>query len=206
MSCRELKNVCTYQIRTLLSWGFGIIILLIAIMAAITFQRSNSVGNLVAEVTGASYPKVKAAYELRLNVVRNWSNTLLLLITNDAGGSKRIADEMAGNSKVITDKFEFLNKTIVTDTGKQLLATMLQARKDYTEHRKQYLEMVKSGNKVGADQFLTGTLQAKLEFYVQAINGLIKYQTVQMESNSVETVSLANGLKTINIVLSILVG
>jgi methyl-accepting chemotaxis protein len=169
------------RISTLLSWGFGIVILLIVIMAAMTYQRSNKVAVHVAEVTGDAYPKVTAASEIRKSVLRNWSNTLLLLIITDATESKRIKDEMVANSKVITDKFEFLDKATVTEAGKQHLAAMLQARADYTEHRKQYLELVKSANKEEANHFLSGTLQAKLEAYAQAIGGLIEYQSAQME-------------------------
>ena len=193
------------RISTLLSWGFGIIILLIAIMAAMTYQRSNKVGGHVAEVTGDAYPKVTAASDIRQNVLRNWSNTLLLLIVTDANESKRIKDEMAANSKVITDKFDFLDKTTATETGKQHLASMTKARTDYTEHRKQYLELVKSAHKEEANHFLSSTLQAKLEAYAQAIGGLIAYQSAQMESLSAETVSLATSLKTVNIGLSLLV-
>lgn len=193
------------RISTLLSWGFGIVILLIVIMAALTYQRSNKVSGHVAEVTGDAYPKVTAASEIRKNVLRNWSNTLLLLVITDASENKRIKDEMVANSKVITDKFDFLDKATVTETGKQKLAAMLQARADYTEHRKQYLELVKSANKEEANHFLSGTLQAKLEAYAQAIGGLIEYQSAQMESLGAETVSLATSLKTVNIVLSLLV-
>ncbi|MDO8933189.1 MAG: MCP four helix bundle domain-containing protein, partial [Rhodocyclaceae bacterium] len=121
------------SIRTLLSWGFGIVIALTAVMAAIIFQRSSTVADHVAEVGSTAYPKVAAAAELRLNVMRNWANTLLLLQVTDSGEMKRVTDEMAANSKVITGKFEILEKLVVSATGKQQLGAMLAARKDYTE-------------------------------------------------------------------------
>ena len=193
------------SIRTLLSWGFGIIILLIAIMAAVTYQRSNAVGAHVAEVNQDAYPKVTAASEIKQNVLRNWSNTLLLMVITDAGENKRISDEMAANSKVITEKFGFLDKNILSETGKKHLAAMLKARADYTDHRKQYLEMVKSAGKEETNRFLSGTLHGKLVAYSNSIDELIEFQSTKMEMLSAETVSLAASLKMVNIVLSILV-
>lgn len=193
------------RIRTLLSWGFGIIILLIIIMAALTYQRSNTVSAHVTEVTRDTYPKVIAASEIKQNVLRNWSNTLLLLVITDSSESKRISDEMVANSKVITDKFGLLEKSVQSETGKQHFANMQKVRADYTEHRKRYLELVKSASKDEANRFLSSTLQAKLEAYTHAIDGMIEHQSAQMGSRSDETVSLAASLKLINFSLSLLV-
>ncbi|MDK9725741.1 MAG: methyl-accepting chemotaxis protein [Sterolibacteriaceae bacterium MAG5] len=192
-------------IRTLLTWGFGIITALIVVQAAIIFQRSSAVGSHITEVGEDAYPKVVAATDIRLNVMRNWTNTLLLLQVVDAAAVKRITDEMTANSKVITTRFEQLERIVVSEKGKQQLADMKKARSDYTEHRKQYLEMVKSGSKDDANRFLTGTLKAKLEAYVQSIGGLIDHQAAKMEKLNTETVSLAAGLKAINLGLSLLV-
>jgi methyl-accepting chemotaxis protein len=193
------------KIRTLLIWGFGIIVAMISIMAGITYQKTNSVGEDIAAVTSDAYPKVKASSEIRLNVMRNWSNSLLLLEITDASESKRITDEMISNSKQITEKFDFLNKAVTSETGKQYLDVLKKARVEYTELRKQYLELVKSGNKVDADRFLIATLQPKLEAYVQAAGKLIDYQSSLMDSLSTETTALATSLKMINIGLAILV-
>ena len=193
------------SIRSLLSWGFGIVIVLIALMAAVTFQRSSTVTSHVTDMTSDGYPKVAAAAELRLNVVRNWANTLLLTQINDAAEIKRITDEMAANSNVITEKFKFLEKVVASEKGKRALAAVLTTRSDYTEQRKKYIELVKSGNKEEANQFLTGTLKAKLEAYVGAISELITHQSAKMEQVSGETLSVADSLKTINTALALIV-
>ena len=112
---------------------------------------------------------------------------------------------MAANSKIITDKFGFLDKTVTTETGKQDLEALKKTRVEYTEQRKQYLELVKSGNKVEADHFLTATLQPKLEAYVQAAGKLIDYQSAQMDTLSAETLSLSTSLNLINLGLALLV-
>ena len=192
-------------IRTLLLSGFSIIIGLISVMTVITFQRSNSVSEHVSAVNEAAYPKVSAASDIRTYVLRNWSNSLLLLLVVDATESKRITDEMVSNSKIISDKLDFLDKSISSEGGRQNLDALKKARIDYTESRKQYLALVKAGNKSDADHFLTGTLQSKLEAYVSAIGKLMDFQSSKMNILGDETFSLASSLKSINIGLSLLV-
>lgn len=193
------------SIRLLLSWGFGIIIALIVIMSGVIYQKSNAVGSGVVEIVEDSYPKVSSAAAIRLNVMRNWTNTLLLLQIDNAEEAKRVNEEMKANSQVITDNFNNLEKLVASESGKKKLAAMLAARADYTEQRKKYLEMVKSGNKEEANHFLSVTLKTKLEAYVTAISGLIEHQSSKMERVSAETISLAASLKTFNIALSLLV-
>jgi methyl-accepting chemotaxis protein len=193
------------KIRALLSWGFGIIISLVLIMAVVVYERSSAVSSHITEVTQDAYTKMMAAEIIRINVIRNWANTLLLLQINSPDDSKRITDEMAANSKVITTQFDFLGKANASETEKKHLSTMLKAREDYTNNRKQYLELIKAGNKMEADNFLTGTLKGKLEDYVKTISELIDYQSAHMASLSAETVDLAANLKMIIVALSILV-
>ena len=193
------------SIRSLLSWGFGIVIALIAIMAVVTFERSSTVTSHVSEMAIDGYPKVIAATELRFNVVRNWGNTLLLPQISDAAEIKRITDEMAANSEVITERFKFLEKRVASEKGKQALAAVLVARAEYTEQRKKYLELLKSGNKEEANRFLTATLKPKLDAYAGAIGGLIAHQSAKLDQFSGETLSVAAGLKTITMALALIV-
>jgi methyl-accepting chemotaxis protein len=193
------------SIRSLLSWGFGIIIALIVIMAGVIYQKSSAVGHSVVDIVEDSYPKVATAAAIRLNVMRNWTNTLLLMQIDNPDESKRITEEMKANSQVITDGFAKLEKLVASASGKQKLSAMLAARADYTDQRKKYLELVKAGNKEEANRFLTGTLKAKLEAYVAAITGLIDHQSSKMERVSGEAIALAGSLKSINIALSLLV-
>jgi methyl-accepting chemotaxis protein len=193
------------SIRALLSLGFGIVIVLIVIMAAVIFLRSNTVASHVDDMANDSYPKVAAAAELRLNVMRNWANTLLLSQTSDPAEIKRVTEEMAANSNVITERFKLLEKLVTSEQGKRDLAAMHTARSDYTDQRKKYLELVKSGGKDEATRMLTGPLKLKLDAYIGAISELITLQSARMDRVSDETLALTSSLKAINTGLSLLV-
>jgi len=193
------------KIRTLLSWGFGIIVALITAMALIIYQKSSTVAADVAHIAKASYPKVTAAANIRFNIMRNWTNTLLLLQIADGAETKRITDEMAANSKVISDSFAFLEKTVASERGKQILAGALKGRQEYTENRKHYLELTKSGNKDEAVRFLMTTLKTNLDAYTSAIGEMIAYQSTLMEKDTGETIADTSLLQTVNLVISLMI-
>ena len=56
------------SIRALLSWGFAVVIALIAIMAAVIFGRSSAVSAHVDDLTSDNYPKVAATDGLARSV------------------------------------------------------------------------------------------------------------------------------------------
>jgi methyl-accepting chemotaxis protein len=193
------------SIKTLLSWGFGIIIALIVAMALVVYQKSSTVARDVQLMATDAYPKVTAAATIRFNIMRNWTNTLLLQQITDSGEVKRITEEMAANSKTISDNFAFLEKNIASEQGKLNLAAALKGRTEYTENRKRYLDLVKAGNKEETTRYLVGTLKTNLDVYTSAVGELIAYQSKRMEAEAEETHADTRVLQTTNLIVSLLI-
>jgi methyl-accepting chemotaxis protein len=186
----------TAKITTLLAWGFGLVIALIAGMTLIVFLQSNRLSQSVTVLSEDVNPKVTAAADIRLNILRNWGNTLLLLQITDDNDSKRISVEMVESSKAITDRFDFLDKAMVSAAGRELLASALKARQEYTDNRKKYLVLLQTGNKQEANQYLGSTLRANIETYTAAIGKVFDFQLDKMTKASNETSSQTSVLKT----------
>jgi len=193
------------SIKTLLTWGFGIIIGLIVAMALIIFLKSGTVAHDVKMMGQDGYPKVTAAAAIRFNVMRNWTNTLLLQQITDSAEVKRIGEEMTANSKAISDQFAFLEKTIQSEQGKLNLAAALKARNEYTENRKRYLELMKAGSREEANRYLLGTLKGNLDAYTGAVGELINYQSIRMEKETAEAQNDTSVLQTTTIAISLLI-
>jgi len=195
----------TAKITTLLAWGFGLVIALIAGMTLLVYLEGDSVSRNASFVAEDVNPKVTAAATIRFNVMRNWANTLLLAQVKDGSDIKRISDEMTENSKVITDKFDLLEKTMQNEPGKSMLVAALKARQDYTDNRKKYLEMLKSGGKEEAGQYLVSTLNANIQAYTGAIGKVFEYQSDKMVSVSNASMSQTALLKTSTLVIAFIV-
>jgi methyl-accepting chemotaxis protein len=193
------------KITTLLTWGFGLVIALIAGMALIVLLQSNGLSKNATLLSQDIDPKLTAAAEIRMNILRNWANTLLLLQITDDSDSKRITAEMSDNSKTITEKFNFLDKAMVSAQEREHLAAALKARQEYTDNRKKYLAMVQAGNKQEANQYLGNTLRSDIHAYATAIGKVFDFQLAKMSTVSEETRAQTTVLKTSALIIALVV-
>ena len=186
----------TAKIMSLLAWGFGLVIALIAGMTLIVLLQSNGLGRNATLLSQDVNPKVTAAAEIRLNILRNWGNTLLLMQITDDSDSKRIATEMTANSKAITENFDLLDKIMVSGPEREQLAAALKTRQDYTDNRKKYLGLIQAGSKQEANQYLGSTLRSDIQAYTTAVGAVFEYQLSKMTAVSEETRAQTSVLKT----------
>ncbi len=195
----------TTKISSLLAWGFGLVIALIVGMTIIVFLKSDSVSQNASLLAEDVNPKVTATATIRLNVVRNWANTLLLAQVTDGDEIKRITDEMSANSKAISENFDALTKTLPNEPEKSMLAAALKARQDYTDNRKKYLELLKAESKDDAVKFLGSTLRANIAAYTDAIGKIFDYESAKMVSVSKDTLAQSSSLKTSTLSIAVVV-
>ena len=195
----------TAKISTLLAWGFGLVIALIAGMTLVVLLQSSGLSRNATLLAQDLDPKLAAAAEIRLNVLRNWGNTLLLMQVTDESDNKRIAAEMAVNSKAITDNFELLDKTAVSGPERGQLAAALKARQEYTDNRKKYLDMLQAGNKQEGNQYLGSTLRDNIHAYSGAVGTVFEYQLGKLTAVSEETRAQTSLLKTSALLIAFIV-
>ncbi len=195
----------TAKITTLLVWGFGLVIALIAGMAVIVLLQSNGLSKNAMLLSQDIDPKLTAAADIRVNILRNWGNTLLLLQVADDSDSKKIAVEMTDNSNKITENFNLLEKAMVSGQERDQLAVALKARQEYTDNRKKYLGMLQAGNKQEANQYLGSTLRGDILTYTTAIGKIFESQLGKMTTVSDETRAQTTVLKTSALLIAFVV-
>jgi len=193
------------KITTLLACSFGLVIALIIGMTTIVFLKSQSVSQDASRMAEDVNPKVTATAAIRLAIMRNWSNTLLLAQISDSNEAKRIAHEMTENSRTITEKFDFLQKSVTIEPEISLLGASLKARQEYTDVRKKYLELLKAGAKEDASQLLTTSVRTGVVAYADAIGKVLDYQSEKMVSVSKDTLAHSSLLKTVTLSIAVIV-
>jgi methyl-accepting chemotaxis protein len=199
------KMLKTTKIATLLAWGFGLVIALIAGMTVIVFLKSDSVGKNASMMADDINPKVSAAADIRLNIMRNWSNSLLLTGITDSAEIKRITAEMAEINRVSDEKYAFLKKSVASETGKKLLESTLQARQEYAGSRRKFIEMLKTGGREEANQYLLVTVRSNLYKYTDEMGRFFDYQSNKMVSINNASVSQTSLLKTTTLIIAFFV-
>jgi methyl-accepting chemotaxis protein len=193
------------SILSLLAWTLGTIIVLNATMVTMTQLMSDKVINSAETITQSIHPLTVQANNIRIHVLKNWGNTLLLQETTNPTEIKNINDEIVVNSSSITASFEQLQKLVGTPEDKDLLAQTLAARKNYTEHRKQYIDLVKSGDIEAGKLFLLQTLRGDISEYSALVGKLGEVQSGRMNNHLSNMVTDIHALSSTNLILGLIV-
>ena len=192
------------RIGTMLTLGYGVVIFLMAVIVAVTHLRVNGFATSIDEINHDIYPNTNAAATIRFNVVKNWANTLTLNVISNKEVVKRIEDEMAANSKTITENFDFLKRELHGEEGKKLLGAALAAREDYTGKRKEYLAMLQDEDKGPANLFLVGPLKSSLETYLDSIGNIFTAMTTRLDAETTSALKSASLTRIGNLIIGLI--
>ncbi|MBL8415225.1 MAG: methyl-accepting chemotaxis protein [Propionivibrio sp.] len=189
------------RIGTMLTFGFGVVILLMTLMVAITHLRVTDFATSIGEIHHNIYPNTSAAASIRFNVVKNWSNTLMLGTIGNKEVIKRINEEMASSNKIIGESFNVLKQEFNTDEGSKLVAAALAANEDFNSKRKEYMAMLAEDDKDPANFFLVGPLKSSLEDYLGSINKIFAAMTARLDAETARSLEAASQTRAINLII-----
>ena len=108
-----------FKIGTRLGVGFGLTLALLLLIAFIGFTQVKALNYAVDDLVGDKFPKTVQSNEIidALNIVaRSIRNAALVKTTEEA--SKEL-DRVPEQSKLITDRIEKLEKTVVSEQGRE---------------------------------------------------------------------------------------
>ena len=189
------------RISTMLTLGFGVVILLMTLMVAMTHLRVTDFARSIGEINQNIYPNTTAAATIRFNVVQNWANTLILGTISNKEVVKRIDTEMASSNKIIGESFNVLKREFNTEEGRKLVAAALAAGEDFTAKRQDYIAMLADDDKDPANFFLVGPLKSSLEDYLGSINRIFAAMTARLDTETVSSLEAASQTRTINLII-----
>jgi methyl-accepting chemotaxis protein len=159
--------------------GFGLVITLLVIIATTSYLRLAALNTEIESLVGDKFPKTVVANDVidALNVIaRRLRNAYIF---TGAEAQKEI-DQIPEQRKIISDRLEKLEKTILSDKGKEVLKKVTTARPLYVAALEKYLEVLKAGKKDEAAALLSGDLRKTQTEYLKAITELIDFQTELM--------------------------
>lgn len=189
------------RVGTMLTLGFGVVILLMALMVAITHLRVTDFARSIGEIHQNIYPNTTAAATIRFNVVKNWSNTLMLGTISNKEVIKLIDEEMVASSKFIDESFMVLKRGFDSDEGRMLVAAALTAGEDFNSKRQEYIAMLTDEDKDPANFFLVGPLKSSLEDYLGSINKIFGAMTARLDAETARSMEAASQTRAINMII-----
>ena len=194
-----LKNL---KIGSRLGLSFGLIILLMTLIAFVGVSRMATLNDEISLVVKDRFPKTVWANDMidSINIIaRSMRNALLV---KDPDSVKREVDRIPEQRKIISDRLEKLDKTITTPAGREHLKKVTEARVHYIAAQDKFLESLRNGRRDEATDFMLTTVRKLQTDYMNTINDLIKYQSDLMTQSGEEALHTYETARTVMLSLA----
>ena len=175
------------KIATQLKIGFGVLGLLVVVMAGMALIKIDTVDKAFDIALDEEYPAVVALYEIRTQVSEIAEATRNMLLVDNPDEVKKESSRIAEARKEIAEHFAEVEKAMHTEKGKARLAKLFEARAAYVKHTDKLLEMMGVWGKADdARALLMGELRTAQTVYVEELGRAISFQEQQLAVAQVE--------------------
>ncbi len=195
-----LKNM---TVKMQLSAGFGIVIVMLLIISAISVLGLRSLDNDINIVVDDRWPKTVWANDIIANiniVARALRNAIL---QDDRTEIQKEIGRIGESREKITGDIESLQKTVKSEQGKELMKKITETRNAYLQEQNAVINAINNNKKEDAKKLLFSRLRPVQATYIQAVEDLIKYQGSLMEEAGKSTTKDAHKLTVIILVLAV---
>ena len=180
-------NISNLKIGTRLGAGFGVVLLLLLLVAGVAIGRIQSINSAVSTILDDRYVKVTLARAIQdeVNVQARFIRNAIIGGHDPAEVSTslgRLEESVQKNVKMLGD----LKATINSDKGKQLFDSMMVNRDAYAAARNQAVKLLRDGQVEAAGAFVLKELRPPQNAFFAALKSIVDYQQ-ELMSRSGET-------------------
>ena len=181
--------------------GFGIVLILMLTLGAISYQRLGDLNAEIKDMTNVSFPKTVQA-----NNVIDSVNAIARHLRNgfiySGAEQQKSIDSIAGERKKINENLEKLDKSITSVKGREFLKKVSETRAAYVVDQDKFLELLKADKKVEIVALMQGGLRKSQTEYIKAVNDLVDFQTEVMTEDGKAAGVQAEGAQRMMLILS----
>ncbi len=163
-----------------LGLGFGMLLMLLGIMAGVSYQKLQVLDHMINKVVNDRFPKTVHAMEMNDAVNLTARAIRNIVLSSDPEHIEQQYEHLAQARKQIDHNMKTLQDTIRGEEGKRQLAALDEAAGSYRELEQEYLGLVKSEKRDQALQLLMGKLSKAQAQYMDGIKSLVRFQTEQV--------------------------
>ena len=159
-----------------LGLGFGIVLLFLVAIAVFGTIATSKLDSMVTNLVEDKYPKTVVLNDIKeqINVAaRSFRN---IALARDAETRKKEMERIRVAGDIVLKRFDELDKSVKSDSGKKLLANLKEARSRYAEARKPLFAMFETEKWDDVSRYLMGDFRKFQNGYFDAINEMIKHQ------------------------------
>ncbi|MBP6597855.1 MAG: MCP four helix bundle domain-containing protein [Giesbergeria sp.] len=185
-----------------LAFGFALTLVLLIVVAALGVMRINTLNHEVASLVQDRFPKTVATNDMvgAINVIARRLRNAYIFPEAEA---KKELDAIPEQRKIISDRLDYLGKTVTSDAGKALLKQVIDARVLYVAQQDRFFEDIKFERKEAAVSLLMNELRKSQADYIGAIMKLGEYQDSLVKQAGADAEALANSSEQLLLILAI---
>ena len=185
-----------------LAFGFALTLVLLIVVATLGVMRINTLNQEVAALVQDKFPKTVATNDMvgAINVIARRLRNAYIFPEAEA---KKEMDAIPEQRKLISDRLDYLGKTVTTDAGKALLKQVIDARVLYVAQQDRFFEDIKFERKEAAVSLLMNELRKSQADYIGAIMKLGEYQDSLVKQAGADAEALANASEQLLLILAI---
>ncbi len=189
------------KVSTRLSIGFGLVLLMTAIMIAIALIKFSSIGEINDKIIEQDWVKADAAETINAATLANARNNMEILISTDKAQVVKIYERIEVNKKAINESLATLEKLIYKPEGKDLLAKIKEARAKYATYNAEVRKLVEDSKKDEAISLMITAALPALDALQEPITALAELQKKIVIASSAEVKQDINSAHVLMIIL-----
>jgi methyl-accepting chemotaxis protein len=186
-----------------LGLGFGIVLVLMAALAALAYSRIHLLQTEIHEMIDDGFPKTVWANDVidQVNVVARATRGAML--SSKPEDLLKQLDRVPEARKTASEAIAKLEKTMTSEAEKKLLGVMVDRRKVYGAELDKFIEIAKAGKREDAIAQLMGPFRKVHDDYMAAITALIDAEVDGMKKAGEEANKNAAQAQTVIVALAL---
>lgn len=182
------------RIATRLSLGFGVLVLLIAILGGVAQYRVMAINALFGEVVRERIPRMGLAYEIKGDVsliAEAVRNIIMMSASADMNRERERIEQARGR---IERHLNALRAHSDDATGQGLLERLVQTRAVYDPLEAETTTLAMDGQVFDAKAMLVEKVRPAQHAYFAALDAVLKHQSEMLENSTEATQAAATGM------------
>jgi methyl-accepting chemotaxis protein len=196
-------NIRNLRIGQRLAVGFGSVIVMLAVLAGLSYTQ---IGNLNQEITQTNkdrYPKILSANAIFVQLHMQSGLLRNLLIMSEEAQLKKMYEAIDGSSKLIDEAVAKLDKTETSGKGRQLLKELDEMRGKFIPLRTRFIDLIRADKKDDAKAVLLNEVRPVQLAYLDKVAELQRFQEQMMDAAANESMQNANSAQLMILLLAL---
>ncbi|MDD2712059.1 MAG: methyl-accepting chemotaxis protein [Simplicispira sp.] len=178
-----------------LAMGFGVMALMIVLLAAVSLAKTALVHDKLRVVVLDQYPKIEELHATKDLLDKNEANLFSMLIYEDSASIEQRIAALQDTRRQITQTMEKLEARITSAGGKAALESFKGQRTQYLGLQNRYIEAIQAGRRDDARTVLLNDFPPVRIAYHEALGKLLQHQNNLMDTSIEQATSAVDSIQ-----------